>query len=80
MHDNESPDQMDEKGRSAAVPADKDDEALERRPDNVGQSGRWRHKQDDGVPPRYGREENTHSTEQGWPAPGNESNDPNDLP
>jgi hypothetical protein len=40
---------------------DTEDGELERRPDNVGQSGRWRRK--DG-PSRYGREEKTHSTEQ----------------
>jgi hypothetical protein len=34
---------------------------LERRPDNVGQSGRWKRK--DG-PSRYGNEESEHSTEQ----------------
>jgi hypothetical protein len=34
---------------------------LERRPDNVGQSARWRAKD---APSRYGREEDKHSTEQ----------------
>jgi hypothetical protein len=48
-------------------PADAD---LERRPDNVGQSGRWRHKETGKTSPRYGHEEATHSTDQGWPAPG----------
>ncbi|WP_125461532.1 MULTISPECIES: hypothetical protein [Rhodomicrobium] len=78
MRNKKSPNQLDDK-RPATVPADKDREPLERRPDNVGQSGRWRHKPDEGGPGRYGREENTHSTDQGWPAPGSES-DPNDRP
>jgi hypothetical protein len=34
---------------------------LERRPDNVGQSGRWKRKD---APSRYGQEESKHSTEQ----------------
>ncbi len=42
------------------------DEPLERRPDNVGQSGRWRREdgtEDDEVARRYGNEERWHSTE-----------------
>ena len=53
--------------RSPSHPADAD---LERRPDNVGQSGRWRHKETGKTSPGYGHEEAAHSTDQGWPAPG----------
>lgn len=35
-------------------PPDPADADLERRPDNVGQSGRWRHKQTEKTSPRYG--------------------------
>ncbi len=58
-------------------PADAD---LKRRPDNVGQSGRWRHKETGKTSPRYGHEEATHSTDQGWPAPGGDPSPQGDKP
>jgi hypothetical protein len=53
---------------------------LERRPDNVGQSGRWRHKEMEKTSPRYGHEEAAHSTDQGWPAPGGNPRPEGDTP
>ena len=41
-------------GTHPSLPAEAD---LERRPDNVGQSGRWRHKETEKTSPRYGHEE-----------------------
>src|SRR5436190_1295796 len=49
----------------SSQPAEAD---LKRRPDNVGQSGRWRHNETGKTSPRYGHEEAAHS--KGWPAPG----------
>lgn len=51
------------KERNPADPPASEDEELERVPDNVGQSGRWRRK-DQGARSRYSNEEGTHSTEQ----------------
>jgi hypothetical protein len=58
-------------------PADAD---LERRPDNVGQSGRWRHKETGKTSPRYGHEEAAHSADQGWPVPGGDPSPQGDEP
>jgi hypothetical protein len=63
--------------RSPSHPADAD---LERRPNNVGQSGRWRHKETGKTSPRYGHEEAAHSTDQGWPAPGSSPRTDKDTP
>jgi hypothetical protein len=51
-------------------PVKGEDNDLVRRPDNVGQSGRWRHEEhgrDEANREHYGHEESSHSTEQGWP-------------
>lgn len=69
-----SPDDPDE--RQPASSSDGNDAELERLPDNVGQSGRWRRKEH-GERSRYGKEESTHSTEQGRP-PAGKTNLPTD--
>jgi hypothetical protein len=66
MHpDDGNPEDLPGQDTHPSPPAETD---LERRPDNVGQSGRWRHKETGKTSPRYGHEEATHSTDQGWPA------------
>ena len=53
-----------------------EDPDLVPRPDNVGQSGRWRRRDKDQSEAErggYGNEESQHSTEQGWPDPGDPS-------
>jgi hypothetical protein len=58
-------------------PRKDEDPDLVKRPDNVGQSGRWR--REDGLDTEterggYGNEEAEHSTDQGWPEPGSTGN------
>jgi hypothetical protein len=78
MHpDDGNPEDLPGQDTHPSPPAETD---LERRPDNVGQSGRWRHKETGKTSPRYGHEEATHSTDQGWPPPGGDPRPKGDTP
>lgn len=55
-----------------------EDADLVPRPDNIGQSRRWRREDKDASEAergRYGKEESQHSTDQGWPDPGSTPSD-----
>jgi hypothetical protein len=70
MHPHDgNPEDLPKEGTHSSLSPDQAETDLERRPDNVGQSGRWRHKETGKISPRYGHEESAHSTDQGWPAP-----------
>ena len=79
MHHDDDDDTEDLPGEDTD-PSHPTDADLERRPDNVGQSGRWRHKETGKTSPRYGHEEGAHSTEQGWPSPGDDPKPEGDTP